>query len=135
MAMNVQTSSELAKKELRGNGRARPNLVEGCPITAAVAAIGGKWKMIIIYRLGERPRHFAGLRRLLPGISQKVLAEQLRELIDDGLVLRRETGPIPAPVRYELTEYGETALPLVRAVDRWGETHLSRREDCQEGSA
>jgi len=126
MATKLSSTAASGKKEPGRNGRARPNPVDGCPITAAVAAIGGKWKLIIIYRLGEGPRHFAGLRRLLPGISHKVLTEQLRELVDDGLVVRNETGPVPAPVEYELTEYGKTALPLAREIDRWGAAHLER---------
>ena len=56
----------------------RPNPVGGCPLTAALAAIGGKWKLIIVYWLAESPKHFAALRHVIPGISQKVLTQQLR---------------------------------------------------------
>ena len=61
----------LLKKAPPGNrGTAgRPNPVTGCPLTAALAAIGGKWKLIIIYWLAESPQHFAGLRRLMPGTT------------------------------------------------------------------
>jgi DNA-binding HxlR family transcriptional regulator len=106
--------------------RARPNPIEGCPLTAALAAIGGKWKMIIVYWLAESPRHFAGLRRLMPEISQKVLTEQLRELEAAGLVDRRPKGAVPAPVQYSLTEYGRSVLPLVEEVRAWGRAHLER---------
>lgn len=70
------------KTEPRGNGalRRRSNPVDGCPLTAALAVMGGKWKLIIIYWLAESPQHFAALRQLIPGISQKVFTEQLREL-------------------------------------------------------
>jgi DNA-binding HxlR family transcriptional regulator len=98
------------------------------PLTAAAAATGGKWKLIIIYWLAESPRHFSGLRQLIPGISPKVLAEQLRELIADEIVDREETGPIPAPVRYSLTEYGRSVLPIVEATRRWGRGHIDRFE-------
>lgn len=104
----------------------RPNLVEGCPLTAALAAIGGKWKLIIIYWLADSPKHFAALRQEIPGISQKVLTEQLRELISDGLVNRQPTGEIPAPVEYSLTEYGRTLLPLLEKVRLWGRNHMER---------
>src|SRR6185369_1338759 len=67
----------------------RTNPVSGCPLTAALTAIGGKWKMIILYWLAESPKHFAALRRSMPGISQKVLTQQLRELVNDGLVERQ----------------------------------------------
>jgi DNA-binding HxlR family transcriptional regulator len=104
----------------------RPNPVSDCPLTAALAAVGGKWKLIIIYRLAESPRHFAALRQLLPEISQKVLTEQLSELIADEIVLRRRTGKIPAPVIYSLADYGRTLLPLVESVRSWGNAHIAR---------
>lgn len=133
MASKLQSGTGAGKREPARNARSRPNPVPGCSITAAVAAVGGKWKLIVVYRLGDGPKHFAALRRLLPGISQKVLTEQLRELIDDGLVVREETGPVPAPVRYRLTEYGLTALPLARAMADWGETHLERGVPWSDG--
>jgi DNA-binding HxlR family transcriptional regulator len=117
------------KKVPAGNYSRRPrrsNAVGGCPLTAALAAIGGKWKLIIVYWLAESPKHFAALRRVMPGISQKVLTQQLRELMDDGLVQRQPTGAIPAPVEYSLTDYGLAVLPLVEAIRRWGKAHLER---------
>src|SRR6185312_5272434 len=104
----------------------RPNPVSGCPLTAALAAVGGKWKLIIVYWLAEGPKHFAALRRVMPGISQKVLAEQLRELAGDGIVKRQPKGSIPAPVEYSLTDYGQSVLPLVEDVRLWGRAHLER---------
>lgn len=116
-----------SKKALSGNHeRARPNPVEGCPLTAAFAAIGGKWKLIIIYWLAESPKHFAALRKAMPGISQKVLTQQLRELMSDGLVNREAKGAVPAPVVYSLSDYGRSVLPLVEDVRKWGRGHLSR---------
>jgi len=104
----------------------RPNPVGGCPLTAALAAIGGKWKLIIVYWLAESPKHFAALRRVMPGISQKVLTEQLRELISDGILQRQPKGAIPAPVEYSLTDYGQSVLPLVEDVRVWGRAHMER---------
>jgi DNA-binding HxlR family transcriptional regulator len=117
-----------SKKALSGNHRerARPNPVAGCPLTAAFAAIGGKWKLIIIYFLAESPKHFAALRKAMPGISQKVLTQQLRELMSDGIVNRDAKGAVPAPVEYSLTEYGRSVLPLVEDVRVWGRAHLDR---------
>ena len=114
------------KKALPGNHtrRGRPNPVGGCPLTAALAAIGGKWKLIIVYWLAESPRHFAALRRVMPGISQKVLTEQLRELVGDGIVQRQPLGAIPARVEYSLTEYGRSLLPLVEDIRLWGRAHM-----------
>lgn len=104
----------------------RPNPVGGCPLTAALAAVGGKWKLIIVYWLGESPKHFAALRQVIPGISQKVLTQQLRELVNDGIVQRQPTGAIPSPVEYSLTDYGRSLLPLVEDIRRWGRAHMER---------
>jgi DNA-binding HxlR family transcriptional regulator len=102
----------------------RTNPVSDCPLTAVLAAAGGKWKMIIIYWLAERPRHFAALKAEMSSISQKVLSEQLKELIADDIVAREETGPAPAPVVYSLTNYGRSLIPLVEAARQWGRGHI-----------
>jgi DNA-binding HxlR family transcriptional regulator len=104
----------------------RRNPVTDCPLTGAFAALGGKWKLIIIYGLSQKDLHFAGLRRLLPSISHKVLTQQLRELEADEIVKRTPLGSVPAPVMYELTEYGRELLPLVESIRLWGRGHLDR---------
>ena len=88
-----------------------PNPLPGCPMAAAFAAVGGKWKLTLVYWLAHGETHFAGLRHRAAPISAKVLAEQLRELQADGLVDRVETGPVPAPVVYRLTAYGRDRPP------------------------
>jgi DNA-binding HxlR family transcriptional regulator len=112
----------------------RPNAIDGCPLTAASAAIGGKWKMIIVYWLAQSTKHFAAVRLAMPGISQKVLTQQLRELVDDGLVERKPQGPNPAPVLYSLTEYGRSWVPLVEAFRRRGRAHINRASGRLRGS-
>ena len=116
------------KKALSGNqGRAaRRNPISDCPLTAALAAVGGKWKMIILYWLAESPKHFAAIRRAMPGISQKVLTQQLRELICDEIVQRQPDGPTPARVTYSLTDYGQSLLPLVENMRSLGRGHIER---------
>jgi DNA-binding HxlR family transcriptional regulator len=104
----------------------RANPISDCPLTAAIAATGGKWKLIIIYWLAESPRQFGELHQLLSGISKKVLTEQLRELIADDVVSRERTGRAPAPVRYSLTEYGHSLVPIVEAIRQWGHGHIAR---------
>jgi DNA-binding HxlR family transcriptional regulator len=64
----------------------------------------------------------------MPGISQKVLTQQLRELMGEGLVNREPKGAAPAPVEYSLTDYGRSVLPLVEGVRSWGRAHLERGE-------
>jgi DNA-binding HxlR family transcriptional regulator len=120
-----ERSTAVNKKAPAGNP-SRPNPLPGCPMAAAFAAIGGKWKLTLLYWLAHGECHFAGLRRRGAPITAKVLAEQLRELEADGLVERMETGPVPAPVVYRLTTYGKTVLPVVEGVRVWGEAHLER---------
>ena len=119
---------EAIKKAPSGNhlrGRRR-NPISDCPLTAALAAIGGKWKLIIIYWLADSPKHFAAIRRAMPGISQKVLTQQLRELVSDEIVVRKSNGAVPATVIYSLTDYGKALLPLVENVRHWGRGHIER---------
>jgi len=113
------------KKAPAGN-HARPDPLAGCPLAAAFAAVGGKWKLTLLYWLAHGELHFAGLQRRAAPVSRKVLAQQLRELHDDGIVSRTRTGAVPAPVVYGLTPYGRTLLPIVEAVRVWGEGHLQR---------
>jgi len=124
-----------AKNAPAGNraAGARANAIPGCALTAALAAIGGRWKLFILYRLSDGPHHFAALRRSLPDLSAKVLAQQLRELQSDGLVARSRTGPVPAPVVYALTAHGRSVLPVAEAIRRWGQAHQAARTG--QGSA
>ena len=105
---------------------ARRNVVTDCPLTMALAAFGGKWKMIIVYWLAQEDLHFAGLQRRMTSISHKVLTEQLRQLESDAIVWRVPLGSVPAKVMYRLTDYGRTLLPLVESVRSWGRAHLDR---------
>jgi DNA-binding HxlR family transcriptional regulator len=97
-----------------------------CPLHAAFAAVGGKWKLTILYWLAREPHHYSALLRRVAPISHKVLTEQLRELEADGLVERLATGPVPAPVHYRLGAYGRTVMPLVEHARVWGLAHLQR---------
>ena len=69
-----------------------------CPVATAVSLIGGKWKLLIIRNLKERPWRFNELQRDIEGISQKVLTDSLRQMIDDGLVYRHDYQEIPPKV-------------------------------------
>ena len=104
----------------------RPDPLADCPLNAAFVAIGGKWKLTILYWLGREPHQFRQLQRRIAPVSHKVLFEQLRELEAQDLIRRETNGPVPAPVRYMLTEYGETLRPLIETVRIWGERHLAR---------
>jgi DNA-binding HxlR family transcriptional regulator len=125
MQATLVTAIAPAKKAPAGNRQpvARANAVSGCALTAALAAMGGRWKLFIVYRLSDGPMHFAALRRSLPEMSAKVLTQQLREMQADGLVDRDPRGPVPAPVVYALTAHGRSLLPVAEAIRHWGIGH------------
>ena len=83
-----------------------------CPVATAVSLVGGKWKLLIIRNLRMRPWRFNELQRDLEGISQKVLTDSLRQMMDDGLVYRHDYQEMPPRVDYSLTELGEKLLPI-----------------------
>jgi DNA-binding HxlR family transcriptional regulator len=100
----------------------------GCPLTAALGTIGGKWTLIVVYWIKDEPKRFAELRRLMPEISHKVLTETLRQLEDAGLVVRSVLAEMPPHVEYALSAYGQSVLPVLEAVRGWGQSHLERRQ-------
>ena len=83
-----------------------------CTVATAVSLIGEKWKLMIIRNLKERPWRFNELQRDLEGISQKVLTDSLRQMIDDGLVYRHDYQEMPPKVEYGLTELGKKCCQL-----------------------
>ena len=96
-----------------------------CPVATAVSLIGGKWKLLIIRNLKERPWRFNELQRDIEGISQKVLTDSLRQMIDDRLVYRHDYQEMPPKVEYGLTELGKEMLPIIDALADFGNYYKS----------
>jgi DNA-binding HxlR family transcriptional regulator len=97
-----------------------------CPVAATVEVIGGKWKPTILFHLKDGPRRFNELRRLVPGITQRMLTLQLRALEADGIVRRIVHEEVPPRVEYAFSERGLTLGPLLDAMERWGEAYGTR---------
>lgn len=91
-----------------------------CPVATSVSLIGGKWKLLIIRNLKSRPWRFNELQRDLDGISQKVLTDSLRQMIDDGLVYRNDYHENPPRVDYGLTDLGKEMMPIIDALADFG---------------
>lgn len=104
--------------------RHSPSEAYNCPVEAALDLLGGKWKGVILYRLGERTMRFNELNRVLCKLSPRVLTKQLRELEADGLVHRKVFAEVPPRVEYSLTTKGEAALPIVLSLSMWGMKHV-----------
>ena len=96
-----------------------------CPVATAVSLIGGNWKLLIIRNLKERPWRFNELQRDIEGISQKVLTDSLRQMIDDELVYRHDYQEMPPKVEYGLTELGKEMLPIIDALADFGNYYKS----------
>ena len=101
-----------------------PEKLYTCGLDAAVDVVGGKWKPLVLWALHEQPRRFGALRRELPGVSEKVLTQQLRELERDGIVHREVHAQVPPKVEYSLTELGVGLNRALSPLGEWGERHL-----------
>uniref|UniRef100_A0AAU2JQI8 Helix-turn-helix transcriptional regulator n=1 Tax=Streptomyces sp. NBC_00049 TaxID=2903617 RepID=A0AAU2JQI8_9ACTN len=105
-------------------GTRRPG-ADHCGIAAAMSVIDGKWKVSLLWELERSPRRrFGELRRLVPGVSEKVLAAQLRELETDGIVHREVYEEVPPRVEYSLTPLGQDLNEALEALGEWGSKHL-----------
>ena len=91
-----------------------------CPVATTVQLIGSKWKLLIMRNLLVRPWRFNELQKSLDGISQKVLTDSLRQMIDDGLAYRHDYRQMPPRVEYGLTELGREMLPIIDALADFG---------------
>lgn len=98
------------------------------PASITLQLIGGKWKILILYELFSGVKRFSELRRLLSGVTQKMLTQQLREMESDGLVHREIYPQIPPKVEYSLTPLGETLKPIVDAMCDWALKHGKKLE-------
>ena len=98
-----------------------------CPVTRAMSIIGGKWKPIILNVIGDRAIRFGKLNQLIPAISNKVLASELKELEAFGLIKRREYRELPPRVEYELTAAGTSLMPILHEMAKWGTTNVAKQ--------
>ena len=94
-----------------------------CGLDAAVHVVGGKWKALILWGLRQGPQRFGELRRATPGISEKSLIIQLREMEHCGLVHRKVYNQVPPKVEYSLTELGESLNEALIPLGEWGDKH------------
>ena len=98
-----------------------------CGIGPAFEVIGGKWKALILYELQGQQRRPGELRRLIPGITEKMLSQQLREMEADGIVHREVFPEVPPRVEYSATPSGAALNTALGPIAAWGEKYEKRR--------
>ena len=103
-----------------------------CGLEAALDVIGGKWKVLILWALRLEPHRFGELRRLVPGISEKMLIQHLKEMETDGIVKRRDFKEVPPRVEYALTPFGHSLYAALAPLCEWGTLHMKRIEARKE---
>ena len=96
-----------------------------CPAETTLGVIGGRWKLLILRELLYGVNRFGELRRRLNGISEKILAQHLRELEHDGVIERKIYPEVPAKVEYSMTASGKTLKPVIDGLHEWELKHLS----------
>ncbi len=104
---------------------ARPDFFPGCAVEAAIHLIDGKWKCVVLWHLlTDGTLRFNELRRCIPGVTQRMLTNQLRELEADGVITRTVYPVVPPKVEYALTDMGRELEPILRALHGWGAAHM-----------
>ncbi|PGV65342.1 MarR family transcriptional regulator [Bacillus cereus] len=98
------------------------------PVEATLEVIGGKWKVESRYpcHLKKGTKRTSELKRLMPGITQKMLTQQLRELEEDDVIQRKVYDQVPPKVEYSLTDYGSSLGAILDSLCSWGEVHLEK---------
>ncbi len=94
-----------------------------CPIRTTLELVGGKWKLLILVQLLEKSLRLSEIRQRIPDISEKMLIQELKILVDSRLVLRTNHGEVPPRVTYELTGKGRHILPLLGAMKDFAEAY------------
>jgi DNA-binding HxlR family transcriptional regulator len=94
-----------------------------CSVETTTRILGGRWKPALLEHLFQGEKRFSELKRCVPGITQKTLSEQLRELQCAGIVARKVFPDTPPRVVYSVTLLGETLRPLLDAMCKWGKSH------------
>jgi DNA-binding HxlR family transcriptional regulator len=99
--------------------------VSTCHLDKTLDVIGGKWKLVILWHLSQEKLRFSELEKRITGITQKMLAQSLRDLEKDNLVSRKVYPVIPPKVEYAITSQGISLGKVLKELDKWGETHVN----------
>ena len=120
----------MTKRKENSTNSSNSKVLTKCPMTFTIEKIGGRWKTIILYQLKDEPLRFGQLKKILTLTTEKMLAQQLKELEQDGLVVRDAKKIVPPHVEYYLSESGKTLLPVLTAMADWGQLHNPLTKEC-----
>jgi Predicted transcriptional regulators len=95
-----------------------------CPVSATIGLIGGKYKTLLLWHLTGQVLRFNALRALIPEATAKMITQQLRELEQDGLIIRTVYPVVPPKVEYSLTTRGQSLSPILQAMYNWGSKRM-----------
>lgn len=101
--------------------------ISECPIDAMLSVIDGRWKGTILWRLPERPMRTSDLLRSIPGITERMLIRHLKDLVSDGILVRKREKGTHSHVVYSISDYGMTMLPVLGHICAWGRKHIEVR--------
>lgn len=127
--MLALTKQQKQEADLVHTGDHENHSQEFCAMRTSLNVLGGKWRMLIIGYLTQEPMRYGELRRAIPEISEKMLAQELKGLERDGLIRRVSYPEVPPRVEYHLTSYGKDAAPVVKAMLTWGLKYMHRPEN------
>ncbi|MGI6360950.1 MAG: winged helix-turn-helix transcriptional regulator [Bacillota bacterium] len=103
-------------------------LLPACPVETTLMLIGDKWKVLILRDLIDGTKRFGKLKKSIGSVSQKVLTQQLRDMEEKGLVIRKVYAEVPPRVEYTLTETGYSLKPILDAMWAWGEEYKAKKK-------
>lgn len=98
-----------------------------CAMDITMDFIGGKWKTVVLWYLRKDKKRFNELKKLIPGITEKMLSIQLKNLENDGIIARKHFSEIPPRVEYYLTDFGKTLIPTLEEIAKWGRALAERK--------
>ena len=94
-----------------------------CPVRASLTLLSGKWTLLILFQINENVMRYSELKRAIPGISEKMLIQELNMLVESKLVSKKAYPEIPPKVEYSLTDFGKTLIPVISAIGNWGDEY------------
>lgn len=100
---------------------------ELCPVCLTQRVMRGKWKLVIIFLLKDSPLRFNELRKMIPKVTQAYLSSQLKELAEDGIIIRKSYNVVPPKVEYTLSDEGREFLKVVTSMGNFGMGYISKR--------